>query len=259
MDVLNAKQHHVGRVGWLRATVLGADDGVLSTSSLLLGVAASHATHSSVMVAGIAGMVAGAMSMAAGEYVSVSSQADSEKADIERERAEIKADDAGEHAELTSIYVARGLEPALAKQVAKQLMVHDPLGAHARDELGISETLRARPISGRLGLRRKFRRWRGNAAPRHRIGTSRPFDSLGCCIFADIPRAAGRPGRSSGRLRGGSRCSQGYVLGRVGHGAHRRNRVNVRSDRVSQGRAPSFRGGTGISGIRYYEGAVSLH
>jgi VIT1/CCC1 family predicted Fe2+/Mn2+ transporter len=151
-----SEDHHVGRVGWLRAAVLGANDGVLSTSSLLLGVAAAHATHGSVIVAGIASLVAGAMSMAAGEYVSVSSQADSEKADIERERAEIKSDDAGEHAELTSIYVARGLDPALAKQVAEQLMAHDALGAHARDELGISENLQPRPIQAALASAASF-------------------------------------------------------------------------------------------------------
>jgi VIT1/CCC1 family predicted Fe2+/Mn2+ transporter len=142
--------HHVGRVGWLRAAVLGANDGVLSTSSLLLGVAAAHAMHSSVLVAGVAGLVGGAMSMAAGEYVSVSSQSDTERADLQRERAELKADDAGEHRELTAIYVRRGLDPVLAKAVAEQLMAHDALGAHARDELGISESLRARPIQAAL-------------------------------------------------------------------------------------------------------------
>jgi VIT1/CCC1 family predicted Fe2+/Mn2+ transporter len=140
------EQHHTGRIGWLRAAVLGANDGILSTSSLVLGVAAAHATHRSVMVAGIAGLVAGAMSMAAGEYVSVHSQSDSEEAELALERAELKTDDLGEHKELTAIYVTRGLDPALANQVAKQLMAHDALGAHARDELGISDTSRARPI-----------------------------------------------------------------------------------------------------------------
>src|ERR1022692_4864691 len=131
--------HHTGRIGWLRAAVLGANDGILSTSSLVLGVAAANATHRSVMVAGVAGLVAGAMSMAAGEYVSVHSQADTERADLALERAELKADDKGEHKELMAIYVARGLKPALAKQVANELMAHDAIGAHARDELGISE------------------------------------------------------------------------------------------------------------------------
>jgi VIT1/CCC1 family predicted Fe2+/Mn2+ transporter len=138
--------HRTDRIGWLRAAVLGANDGIVSTASLLLGVAAAGGSHAAVMVAGIAGLVAGAMSMAAGEYVSVRSQADSEKAALDLERAELAADDRGERRELTGIYVARGVEPALAEQVAQQLMAHDALGAHARDELGISETLSARPI-----------------------------------------------------------------------------------------------------------------
>ena len=150
MPAVNRERHRTGRIGWLRAAVLGANDGIVSTSSLVLGVAAAHASHSNVLVAGVAGLVAGAMSMAAGEYVSVQSQADTEQAELEVERAELKADDTGEREELMAIYVARGLDPALAKQVAEQLMVHDALGAHARDELGISETLRARPIQAAL-------------------------------------------------------------------------------------------------------------
>jgi VIT1/CCC1 family predicted Fe2+/Mn2+ transporter len=146
MAVRHLERHRTERIGWLRAAVLGANDGIVSTASLVLGVAAANATHNNVMVAGIAGLVAGAMSMAAGEYVSVRSQADSEQAALNLERAELKADDPGEQRELTAIYVSRGLDPALAKQVAAQLMVHDALGAHARDELGISETLSARPI-----------------------------------------------------------------------------------------------------------------
>ena len=142
----HVERHRTGRIGWLRAAVLGANDGIVSTASLLLGVAAAHATHGNVMVAGIAGLVAGAMSMAAGEYVSVRSQADSENAALNLERAELAADDHGERRELSAIYVERGLDPALAKQVAEQLMAHDALGAHARDELGISETLSARPV-----------------------------------------------------------------------------------------------------------------
>ena len=146
MPVIKKERHRTGRIGWLRAAVLGANDGIVSTSSLVLGVAAAHATRSNVLVAGVAGLVAGAMSMAAGEYVSVQSQADTERAELELESAELKADDTGERKELMAIYVARGLDPSLAKQVAEQLMVHDALGAHARDELGISETFRARPI-----------------------------------------------------------------------------------------------------------------
>lgn len=150
------ERHRTGRIGWLRAAVLGANDGIVSTSSLVLGVAAAHGSHASVLVAGIAGLVAGAMSMAAGEYVSVHSQADSEKAELDRERAELLADDKGERRELTAIYVGRGLDPALAKQVADQLMAHDALGAHARDELGISETFRARPIQAALASAGSF-------------------------------------------------------------------------------------------------------
>lgn len=152
----NKERHRTARIGWLRAAVLGANDGILSTSSLVLGVAAAHATHSGVLVAGVAGLVAGAMSMAAGEYVSVHSQADTENADLKLERAELQADDKGEHKELAAIYVARGLDPSLAKQVAEQLMVHDALGAHARDELGISEAFRARPIQAALASAGSF-------------------------------------------------------------------------------------------------------
>jgi vacuolar iron transporter family protein len=150
------ERHKIGRIGWLRAAVLGANDGILSTASLLLGVATAHATHANVLVAGVAGLAAGAMSMAAGEYVSVHSQADTEHADLELERAELKADNKGEHKELAAIYVARGLTPALAKQVAEQLMAHDALGAHARDELGISEPLRARPLQAALASAASF-------------------------------------------------------------------------------------------------------
>ena len=150
MAVRHRERHRTDRIGWLRAAVLGANDGIVSTASLLLGVAAADATHGSVLVAGVAGLVAGAMSMAAGEYVSVRSQADSETAALDLERAELKADAAGERRELTAIYVGRGLDPTLAKQVAEQLMAHDALGAHARDELGISETLKARPIQAAL-------------------------------------------------------------------------------------------------------------
>ena len=156
MPPINNERHRTSRIGWLRAAVLGANDGILSTSSLVLGVAAAHATHSNVVVAGVAGLVAGAMSMAAGEYVSVHSQADTELADLELERAELKADDKGEHKELQAIYVGRGLDRSLAKQVADQLMAHDALGAHARDELGISETLRARPIQAALASAGSF-------------------------------------------------------------------------------------------------------
>jgi VIT1/CCC1 family predicted Fe2+/Mn2+ transporter len=156
MHYANKEQHHTDRIGWLRAAVLGANDGILSTSSLVLGVAAANGTHRSILVAGIAGLVAGAMSMAAGEYVSVHSQADTEKAELALERTELKSDNKGEHKELAAIYVARGLDAALAKQVAQQLMAHDALGAHARDELGISDTLRPRPIQAALSSAASF-------------------------------------------------------------------------------------------------------
>ena len=150
MRFLHIERHRIQHIGWLRAAVLGANDGIVSTASLVVGVAAANATHSSVLVAGVAGLVAGAMSMAAGEYVSVSSQADTEQADIERERLELESDEEHEREELTAIYVQRGLELALAKQVADQLMAKDALAAHMRDELGISEISSARPIQAAL-------------------------------------------------------------------------------------------------------------
>jgi VIT1/CCC1 family predicted Fe2+/Mn2+ transporter len=151
LNVMQVRELHRGnRVGWLRAAVLGANDGVLSTASLIVGVAAANVAPRNIFVAGIAGLVAGAMAMAAGEYVSVSSQADTEKADIALERKELAEDLAGEKAELAAIYVRRGLTAPLADEVAEQLMAHDALGAHSRDELGFSEALTARPIQAAL-------------------------------------------------------------------------------------------------------------
>ncbi|HEY8258456.1 MAG TPA: VIT family protein [Gemmatimonadales bacterium] len=144
------ERHRTERIGWLRAAVLGANDGIVSTASLLLGVASADTTRSAVLIAGVAGLVAGAMSMAAGEYVSVSSQSDTERADLERERGELAASSQAEHQELAGIYVQRGLTPHLARQVAEQLMAHDALGAHARDELGIASEHRARPVQAAL-------------------------------------------------------------------------------------------------------------
>ena len=146
----HTENHRTHRVGWLRAAVLGANDGIVSTASLVMGVAAANAGSESILIAGVAGLVAGAMSMAAGEYVSVSSQADTERADLDLERRELTADPDYEHAEMTAIYVGRGLESGLAAEVATQLMAHDALGAHARDELGISDTLAARPVQAAL-------------------------------------------------------------------------------------------------------------
>jgi vacuolar iron transporter family protein len=151
------REHHVvERLSWLRAAVLGANDGVLSTSSLIIGVASAQGTPHAILIAGVAGLVAGAMSMAAGEYVSVSSQADSEQADLAREDRELREDRSGELAELAGIYVKRGLEAGLARQVAEQLMARDALGAHARDELGISDATTARPVQAALASAASF-------------------------------------------------------------------------------------------------------
>lgn len=156
MNKPKAERHYAERIGWLRAAVLGANDGIVSTASLVVGVAAAQATRSNVLIAGVAGLVAGAMSMAAGEYVSVSSQADTEKADLERERDELATNEEFERDELATIYIKRGLVPALAKQVAEQLMAHDALSAHARDELGLSEIHTARPIQAALASAATF-------------------------------------------------------------------------------------------------------
>ena len=150
------ERHRTSRIGWLRAAVLGANDGIVSTASLIVGVAAANASQSSLLLTGVAGLVAGAMSMAAGEYVSVYSQADTEKADLARERAELEKDPAAEHRELAAIYVTRGLDATLAHQVADQLTKHDALGAHAREELGISDMQSARPIQAALSSAASF-------------------------------------------------------------------------------------------------------
>lgn len=150
------ERHYSERIGWLRAAVLGANDGIVSLASLLVGVAATHVSRGQALIVGVAGLVGGAMSMAAGEFVSVSSQADSERSDLERERLELAADEPSERAELASIYVQRGLEPALAAQVAVQLMRHDALAAHARDELGLSPMHRARPLQAALASAASF-------------------------------------------------------------------------------------------------------
>jgi VIT1/CCC1 family predicted Fe2+/Mn2+ transporter len=156
MSTGHREHHRTSRIGWLRAAVLGANDGIVSTASLIVGVAAASAARGEVLIAGIAGLVAGAMSMAAGEFVSVSSQADTEQAELARERQELAANSALELDELTAIYVARGVEPDLARQVAQQLMQHDALAAHARDELGISEVTIARPVQAALASAASF-------------------------------------------------------------------------------------------------------
>ncbi|MDB5859526.1 MAG: protein of unknown function transrane [Ramlibacter sp.] len=153
---IHRERHRVDRIGWMRAAVLGANDGIVSTASLIVGVAAAGSSHGSVLLTGVAGLVAGAMSMAAGEYVSVHSQADTEQADLARESAELEKDPAAERAELAGIYVTRGLQPELAQQVADQLTAHDPLATHARDELGISAVLTARPVQAALASAASF-------------------------------------------------------------------------------------------------------
>ena len=147
---IQQERHRTGRIGWLRAAVLGANDGIVSTASLIVGVAAANAGRTEILLAGTAGLVAGAMSMAAGEYVSVSSQSDTERADVAREQAELSTQPEFEKRELADIYVARGLTPDLATQVAAQLMAHDALGAHSRDELGVSDVMSARPVQAGL-------------------------------------------------------------------------------------------------------------
>jgi VIT1/CCC1 family predicted Fe2+/Mn2+ transporter len=156
MYIRHPERHRTERIGWLRAAVLGANDGIVSTASLIVGVAAANSPAADVLVAGVAGLVAEAMSMAAGEYVSVSSQADTEKADLDRERKELATDTKSEKQELAAIYVKRGIEPTLADQVAEQLMAHDALAAHARDELGISEITTARPVQAALASAASF-------------------------------------------------------------------------------------------------------
>lgn len=156
MPEAHGEPHRIKAIGWLRAAVLGANDGIISTASLIIGVASAHAEHGHLVLTGVAGLVAGAMSMATGEYVSVSSQADTETAALAEEQAELDADGAREHRELAAIYVRRGLDMALAKQVAQALMAHDALGAHARDELGISETTRANPLQAALASASSF-------------------------------------------------------------------------------------------------------
>jgi VIT1/CCC1 family predicted Fe2+/Mn2+ transporter len=175
------ERHRADRLGWLRAAVLGANDGIVSTASLIVGVAAAGADRGALLVTGLAGLVAGAMSMAAGEFVSVSSQADTERADLERERKELATEPAAELAELTGIYVKRGLDPALARQVAEQLTARDALGAHARDELGITETSQARPLQATVASAAAFA---GGAALPLAVTALAPLERLPLAVGA---------------------------------------------------------------------------
>jgi VIT1/CCC1 family predicted Fe2+/Mn2+ transporter len=176
--------HRLGSLGWLRASVLGANDGIVSTSSLILGVAAAHAGHANILLTGVAGLVAGAMSMATGEYVSVHSQADTEAAALAQEREELKVDYAGERRELTDIYVHRGLELPLARQVAAQLMEHDALAAHARDELGLSDMTAARPLQAAAASAASFAA--GAMIPLIVAAATTPPYLIGCTVSASL-------------------------------------------------------------------------
>ncbi|MFM2056262.1 MAG: hypothetical protein RLY71_647 [Pseudomonadota bacterium] len=184
---MSLQHRYTDRIGWLRAAVLGANDGIVSTASLVLGVAAAGASPSSILLSGVAGLAAGAMSMAAGEYVAVHSQADTEHADLSRERAELEADPASEHRELT---------PELAQQVAQQLMAHGALGAHARDELGISATFSARPVQAALASAASFAAGAARPLDVASLGATgrAAADRLGCGRFAGLPGRTRRPG-----------------------------------------------------------------
>lgn len=227
----HSERHRTQRTGWLRAAVLGANDGIVSTASLIVGVAAAGTSASGILVSGIAGLVGGAMSMAAGEYVSVSSQADTERADLARERQELVTSPEQEHGELTAIYLKRGLEKELASQVATQLMRHDALGAHARDELGISDTLAARPVQAALASAVTFAT--GAAlpllmvilVPRSALLWAAPLGSLLCLVLLGsvAARAGGAPIRPAatrvtfwGALAMASTAAIGALFGVMG-------------------------------------------
>ena len=224
MSRLHAEGHLVSRIGWLRAAVLGANDGIVSTASLIVGVAAAHAAAADVLVAGVAGLVAGAMSMAAGEYVSVSSQSDTERADLDRERAELATQPAFEREELAQVYIGRGVEPKLALQVADQLMAKDALGAHARDELGISEATTARPIQAALTSAAAFSI--GAAMPLAMVLVS-PTTMLVAIVvdrLALVSRGAWRHWGEGRRRQRADGNRSGHVLGCDGHGSYCRHR-----------------------------------
>jgi VIT1/CCC1 family predicted Fe2+/Mn2+ transporter len=199
--------HRTDRIGWLRAAVLGANDGIVSTASLVVGVAAANASRDDILLAGVAGLVAGALSMAAGEYVSVSSQADTERADLALEQTELATQPAEEASELAAIYVGRGLDPALARTVAQQLMAHDALGAHARDELGLSEMLVARPLQAALASAATFAVGAGLPIV---MGALAPRDSLAVVVsgaslvcLASLGATAARAGGASAWIGAG--------------------------------------------------------
>ena len=222
----HSERHFVDRIGWLRAAVLGANDGIVSTASLIVGVAAAAATRNDILIAAVAGLVAGAMSMAAGEYVSVSSQSDTEIAELARERKELVENVEFELDELTMIYIRRGVEPALARKVAQQLMAQDALTAHARDELGISEITTARPVQDVLG-------WCGYAVA-HGCRVASGHAHSGCVHrILGLPRPARRARGESRRCEYHARHHPGGVLGSIGPGHDGRHRQTRRCSRMT--------------------------
>ena len=229
--------HLMHRIGWLRAAVLGANDGIVSTASLIVGVAAAAESREAILLAGTAGLVAGAMSMAAGEYISVSSQADTEAADLTRERRELATQPEFELRELAGIYEARGLSAQLAAEVARELTERDALGSHARDELGITEVATARPVQAALDIRGDLRGRSRPAAPVDPRGARRRRDPHRCHRRPGRPRCS--RGRRSARRRRRplARSAPCHLLGRARHGGDRRNRSTLRRGGVASGQA----------------------
>ena len=227
MHARQVEQHYAERIGWLRAAVLGANDGIVSTASLVVGVAAAEAARGDVLIAGMAGLVAGAMSMAAGEYVSVSSQADTEKADLERERGELAEDVESERKELAAIYVNRGLNIELAQQVADQLMAHDALAAHARDELGLSEIHTARPIQAAMASAATFAVGAALAAAHDPDQSGIDRDAHCGRELTRVSCVDGGAGCTDRRRRDCRRCGASDAVGRPGNGGHCCNRCTL--------------------------------
>ena len=237
----------MGRIGWMRAAVLGANDGIISTASFIVGVAAAATKQSDVLIAGVAGLVAGAMSMAAGEYVSVSSQSDTEQADLARESEELSNTPEFELDELAEIYVKRGVDPALARQVAQQLMAKDALGAHARDELGMSEITTARPVQAALNIGGHVFYRRGDAiAHGRRITRQCAYSHCFSCI-PGLSRSSRSNRGKNRRCECSSRDSPGYILGRLGVGYHGRYRKSLRHDRLRHGTAQGMQSGQRVT------------
>ena len=252
---MHVELHRSERIGWLRAAVLGANDGLISTSSLVVGVAAADPSHAAILLAAVAGLAAGALSMAAGEYVSVSSQADTEQADLARERGELATSPEAERAELAGFYITRGLSRELAIQVADQLMAHDALGAHARDELGIHETTRARPIQAAVASASLFcGRGSATGVTRRVVACRDPDTGHSGSDLGAPPRARGhssspwrRPAHSGG--------SAGRVLGCGGHGVYFRSRSSLRRGRLAT-RAGYHQRGVTVKNSRHILGTL---